>query len=51
MKNTADMTREEMMIEIVRLYRQLTPENRVKARAFAHKLYLEEQEGKAETNG
>lgn len=47
MKDVKNMTREEIMIEIVRLYRQLTPENRAKARAFAHKLYMEEQENKA----
>ena len=51
MKNSKTMTKEEMLIELERLYSQLTPENKAKARAYAHKLYLEEQEGQVEAHG
>ena len=36
MKNTADKTREEKTIEIMRIYNDLTPENQKKVRTFIY---------------
>lgn len=39
---TEEARKAEMLREIIEIYNQLTPENKRKAEAFAHKLYLEE---------
>ena len=41
-KTNEEARKEEMIRQIIDLYNQLTPENKIKARAFAHQLYLEE---------
>ena len=43
MKNIKEMTSEERLSMIMELYDQLTPENKARARALTHQLYLEEQ--------
>lgn len=50
MKNSKDMTREEMVVEIYRIYSQLSPENKAKAKAKAVEL-LAKQEGQVEVHG
>ncbi len=39
---TEEARKAEMLRKIMEIYNQLTPENKRKADAFAHKLYLEE---------